>query len=625
MADAKTIKVTLVRQPDRAAPSASAQTLRGLGLTRRRQDGRSCATTPPTRGHDRARSRTWCAWRRETMDLSNLSPAAGSRRNAQAPRPRPGLRASARPSGRGHKGRGARSGGNTPPGLRGRPDAAAAPPAEARLPQPVPASSISVVNLGQPRSRFAAGAVVDARGAASRSGLVRARPAGQDPRRRASSTKALTVKAHAFSAVARKARIAAAGGSAEVIDRCSKVSRTRRASPSCAAGCCSRSRMLAVYRLGVAIPTPGHRRRGAGRRSSRRRSDTVLGLVNLFSGGALEQLLDLRARHHAVHQRVDHPAAADGRHPATSRRLSKEGEVGRRKITQYTRYGTVVLVARPELLHRIGLEQHPGARRRARSSPARAGASALMTMITLTAGTAFIMWLGEQITERGIGNGISLIIFAGIVAALPVARSTTTVAVRPRGRAVALRRCSVIVAVHGRRRRGHHLHRARPAPHPGAVRQARRRPAHVRRPELAPAAQGQHRRRDPADLRLVAPDLPGDHRAASSSTRGRRRLPSCSRPATWLYNLVYVGLIIFFCYFYTAVTFNPVDVADNMKKYGGFIPGIRPGQRTAEYIDRVLSRITLGGRALHRRRSASCRPSSSSSSTCRSTSAARRC
>ena len=144
-------------------------------------------------------------------------------------------------------------------------------------------------------------------------------------------------------------------------------------------------------------------------------------------------------------------------------------------------------------------------------------------------------------------------------------------------------------------RRRHHLHGARPAPHPGAVRQTRRRPAHVRRAELAPAAQDQHGGRHPADLRLVDAGLSRHDRAASSIIRGRGRRPTTSRPAAGSTTLLYVGLIIFFCYFYTAVTFNTTDVADNMKKFGGYIPGIRPGQRTAEYIDRILSRITLGG------------------------------
>ena len=216
-------------------------------------------------------------------------------------------------------------------------------------------------------------------------------------------------------------------------------------------------------------------------------------------------------------------------------------------------------------------------------------------MITLTAGTAFIMWLGEQITERGIGNGISLIIFAGIVAALPVARSSTTLEFVREGELSHLRCCSRSPRSWSRVVGVDHLRGARPAAHPGAVRQARRRPAHVRRPELASAAQDQHRGRHPADLRVVAAVFPATHRAVRRPPVGAG-VPQAARAGRrWLYNLLYVALIIFFCYFYTAVTFNPTDVADNMKKFGGYIPGIRPGQRTAEYIDRILSRITLAG------------------------------
>ena len=217
-----------------------------------------------------------------------------------------------------------------------------------------------------------------------------------------------------------------------------------------------------------------------------------------------------------------------------------------------------------------------------------------MCVLTLTTGTMFIMWLGEQITERGIGNGMSLLIFAGIVVGLPAAVLTTFDQMRT-GQISLLRIVFLLVmmvVVVG----GDHLRGARPPAHHRAVRQARRRPAAVRRVEHAHPAEGEYRRRHPGDLRLVDPGVPGDDRAR------------CSRAGAWgravadqlaygmpLYNLLYVVGIVFFCYFYTAIIFNPDDVAENMRKYGGFIPGIRPGKRTAEYIDTILARITLVG------------------------------
>ena len=205
-------------------------------------------------------------------------------------------------------------------------------------------------------------------------------------------------------------------------------------------------------------------------------------------------------------------------------------------------------------------------------------------MITLTTGTAFIMWLGEQITERGIGNGISLIIFAGIVADMPdaVVRTVREGADRRhRPRSTWPSSALVIVAVvavivffeRGQRRI--------------PVQYAKRvgRPEDVRRPVDAPAAQGEHRRRHPADLRLVDPDVPAADRVVRADRRGCSDLARRCTRATGATTCSTSALIVFFCYFYTAVTFNPVDVADNMKKHGGFIPGIRPGKQTAEYID----------------------------------------
>ncbi|MFN8543037.1 MAG: preprotein translocase subunit SecY [Candidatus Binatia bacterium] len=345
---------------------------------------------------------------------------------------------------------------------------------------------------------------------------------------------------------------------------------------------------LAVYRVGVAIPTPGIDRVALAEFFRQARS-SIVGLVNLFSGGALERF----------------SIFALGIMPYISasiilqlltvvipylEKLSKEGEMGRRKITQYTRYGTVVLSLVQSFFIGVGLESldvgggsvvfHPGWGFR------------LMTMITLTTGTAFIMWLGEQITERGVGNGISLIIFSGIVASLPSAVVTTlefvrtgeisifkalfvlVVAVATIGAVIVMERGQRRIAVqYARRVVGRRMYSGQSSHLPLKINTAG-----VIPPIFA------------SSLLLFPGTVTNfiDHPVATW-------IQAHLAPGSWLYNVAYVGLIIFFCYFYTAVTFNPTDVADNLKKYGGYIPGIRPGQRTAEYIDRILVRITLPG------------------------------
>jgi preprotein translocase subunit SecY len=347
--------------------------------------------------------------------------------------------------------------------------------------------------------------------------------------------------------------------------------------------------MLAVYRLGVAIPTPGIDGRALGAFFAQA-SNSVFGLVNLFSGGALEQF----------------SIFALGIMPYISasiilqlltvvvpylERLSKEGELGRRKITQYTRYGTVGLALLQSFFISVGLEriQAPG------------GGSVVffpgwsfrfMAVITLTSGTVFLMWLGEQITERGVGNGISLLIFAGIVASIPSALTTTTEFVRQGELSLftLLALTIAMVAVVGLIVLVERAQRRLPVQYAKRVvgrkvygGQSSHLPLKVNTSGVIPPIF--------ASSVLIFPGTIAsfvDHPWAGVAA-------SYLSPGGWVYNLFYVALIIFFCYFYTAVVFNPVDVADNLKKYGGFIPGIRPGQRTAEYIDRVLSRLTLGG------------------------------
>jgi preprotein translocase subunit SecY len=346
---------------------------------------------------------------------------------------------------------------------------------------------------------------------------------------------------------------------------------------------------LAIYRLGVAIPTPGIDGQALSQFFHQARSN-IVGLVNLFSGGALERF----------------SIFALGIMPYISasiilqlltvvipylEKLSKEGELGRRKITQYTRYGTVLLSLVQGFFISMGLEtiEAPGGG----SVVFQPGWSfRLMTVITLTTGTAFIMWLGEQITERGIGNGISLIIFAGIVAAMPSAVVTTFEFVRQRELSI-LVAIFIILLMIGVVAAIVFMERAqRRIPVQYAKRVVGRRmysgqsshlPLKVNTSGVIPPIFA-------SSLLLFPGTVTGfiDHPWAAA-------VQQYLAPGTWVYTLTYVGLIIFFCYFYTAVTFNPTDVAENMKKFGGYIPGIRPGPRTAEYIDRILTRITLTG------------------------------
>lgn len=347
--------------------------------------------------------------------------------------------------------------------------------------------------------------------------------------------------------------------------------------------------MLAVYRVGVAIPTPGIDRQALAAFFEQVK-DTIFGLFNLFSGGALEQF----------------SVFSLGIMPYISasiilqlltvvfpylERLSKEGEAGRRKITQYTRYGTVVLSIVQGLMISVGLEGTRGP-----------GGAAIvlepgwsfrfMTVITLTSGTAFIMWLGEQITERGIGNGISLIIFAGIVSRLPSAVTATLQFVREGelGALVVLFILALVVVVVGFIIFMERGQRRIPVQYAKRVvgrkmygGQSSHLPLKINTSGVIPPIFASSILIFPATVAQFV-QHPWAQGAAGSLA-----------PGQWLHDVLYVGFIIFFCYFYTAVVFNPVDVAENMRKFGGYIPGIRPGQKTAEFIDRVLSRITLGG------------------------------
>jgi preprotein translocase subunit SecY len=345
--------------------------------------------------------------------------------------------------------------------------------------------------------------------------------------------------------------------------------------------------MLAVYRLGIFVTTPGVDRKAMGEIV---RQGNLLGLLNFFSGGALEQL----------------SIFALGIMPYVSasiilqlltvvipalEKLQKEGELGRRKITQYTRYLTIVLSA----IQGYGIASYLESLRTSAGLSVVADPGwgfRLLTMISLAAGTAFIMWMGEQITERGIGNGISLVIFAGIVARVPAAAYQTFMAYRAPGSQmselglvilglVMLVVVGVIVFVERGQRRIPIQYAKRVVGRKLYGGQSTHLPLKVNTSGVIPPIFASSLLLFPATLAGWFPFLGGLQAALS--------------PGSWTYNTIYVLLIVFFAYFYTAVTFNPVDVADNLKKYGGYIPGIRPGKKTADYIDHVLSRITFGG------------------------------
>lgn len=351
--------------------------------------------------------------------------------------------------------------------------------------------------------------------------------------------------------------------------------------------------ILAVYRVGAFIPTPGIDSQALAD-YFKSMQGTILGFFNMFSGGALEQMA----------------VFALGIMPYISasiilelltvvvpylEKLKKEGEPGRKKINQYTRYGTVVLSMIQGLGIAIGLEHMTVGNDRV-IVPEPGWHFRLMAMLTLTAGTTFIMWLGEQITERGVGNGISLIIFAGIVAGMPVAIGHTWTQLRlgemsPFLFLGVLGLMAAVVAAIVFMEAGH-----RRIPIQYAKRVVGRRmyggqsthlPLKINTSGVIPPIFASSIMVFPA---TIAQFIGGKNPGGILETVVQQL-----SPGTILYAVLTILMIIFFAYFYTAIIFNPSDVADNMRKYGGFVPGIRPGKKTAEYIDRTLSRLTFVG------------------------------
>ncbi len=349
--------------------------------------------------------------------------------------------------------------------------------------------------------------------------------------------------------------------------------------------------LLAVYRVGGHIPTPGINAEALQALTETARSG-LFGLYDMFSGGSLSQMAIF----------------ALGVMPYISasiilqlltvvwpylERLSKEGELGRRKITQYTRYGTILLSLVQSLGIAFFLESASNVPGGYALVDSPGWGFRLMTVLTLTTGSILVMWLGEQITERGIGNGMSLLIYAGIVAGIPAGALQTlhqfetgemgivrlfflvALMVAVIGAVVFVERGYRRVTVqYARRMVGRRMYGGASTHIPLKVNTGGVMPVIFASSILA-------------FPQTLAPMFTPNGFFSSAVLQLSTGYP--------LYNLAYIAMIVFFAYFYTAIIFNPDDVAENMRKYGGFVPGIRPGKRTAEYIDGILARITLAG------------------------------
>lgn len=347
--------------------------------------------------------------------------------------------------------------------------------------------------------------------------------------------------------------------------------------------------MLLVYRMGVQIPTPGINGEAL-TAFFEKNASTLFGMFNMFSGGALENF----------------SIFALGIMPYISasiiiqlltvvvpqlEALSKEGESGRRTITKYTRYGTVILSLIQGFFIASGLEGMSSPN----GTPIVADPSLqfkLMTVITLTSGTAFIMWLGEQMTERGIGNGISMIIFSGIVARMPAAVLNTIELIKSGELSlifVPIIVIMMIVVV-------------------GFIifieTSQRRIPIQYAKRVVGRRVYGGQSSHLPLKINVsgVIPPIFASSIMMFPATIGSfvkvewvQQISAALSPGTLYYEILFVGMIVFFCFFYTAVTFKPDDVAENLKKNGGFIPGIRPGKKTSEFLDKALVRLTVVG------------------------------
>ncbi len=352
--------------------------------------------------------------------------------------------------------------------------------------------------------------------------------------------------------------------------------------------------MLIVFRLGAHIPVPGINADVLAE-LFKQVQGTMLGMFDMFSGGALRRLTIFAL---GIMPYISAAIIIQLMTVVSPKleQLKKEGEAGRRKITEYTRYGTVLLALFQSVGISIGLESFSVNGQAVVIDPGMG--FRLMTVLTLTAGTVVLMWVGEQITERGIGNGISMIIFAGIVAGLPAAVGNTlelartgdftpftvlflfATAVVVTGIVVWFERAQRRIPIqYAKRQVGNRVYGGKASFLPLKVNTAG-----VIPPIFASS--------------LIL--LPATFAQMTKNTKGFGWLGDVAAllsPNSWVYLTLFTVLIIFFSFFYTAIVFNPKETADNLKKNGGFIPGIRPGQKTAEYIDSVLTRLTVTGAA----------------------------
>ena len=345
---------------------------------------------------------------------------------------------------------------------------------------------------------------------------------------------------------------------------------------------------LVVYRIGAHIPVPGIDPEQL-RQLFNSQAGGILNLFNMFSGGALSRFtvfaLGIMPYISAsiIMQLMTYVVP-------TLEALKKEGEAGRRKITQYTRYGTLVLALFQSLGIALALEQSPGLV----ISP---GMGFRMTaVISLVAGTMFLMWLGEQITERGLGNGISILIFAGIVAGLPSAMAGLFELVRTGSMsiiaslfilALVLVVTFVVVFVERGQRKILVNYAKRQVGNKVYGGQSSHLPLKLNMSGVIPPIFA-------SSIILLPATIVGWF-ATGEGMRWLKDISAALSPGQPIYVLLYAAMIVFFCFFYTALVFNSRETADNLKKSGAFIPGIRPGEQTAKHIDRILSRLTLVG------------------------------
>ncbi|MGC9518374.1 MAG: preprotein translocase subunit SecY [Desulfuromonadaceae bacterium] len=347
--------------------------------------------------------------------------------------------------------------------------------------------------------------------------------------------------------------------------------------------------MLAVYRIGCHVPTPGVDSQVLASFFEGSQG-TLLGLVSAFTGGALERMtIFALGIMPYISASIILQLLTVVSEPV--QRLSKEGAQGRKVITRWTRYGTVILSVVQGAGIAVGLQSMRGPAGDPVVSNQGIG-FIILTVITLTAGTAFIMWIGEQVTERGVGNGISLIIFAGIIANMPAAIINSLRLVKTGAMSLftvvfllVLMVAVVMFIVF--------MERAQ-----------RRVPIHYAKRVVGMRNMGGQSSHLPLKINMsgVIPPIFASSIIMFPATVANfvdvewvQAVAAMMTPTHWLYNVFFVAFVVFFCYFYTAVTFNPVDVAENVKNQGGYIPGIRPGKATSDYLDTVLSRLTFAG------------------------------